>query len=91
MFKVIHFVCGYDGTMTLALAVLTDIDVKFLFEHSQLYSFAAVTQTCPENVRPIIRNVCVLVFEFPLFGVVLWASVSFQGFGIGHQLYDHLS
>ena len=46
--------------MTLALAVLTDIDVKFIFDHNQLYSFAAVTQTCPEHVIPIIRNVCVV-------------------------------
>ena len=46
--------------MTLALAVLTDIDVNFIFDHSQLYSFAAVTQTCPEHVIPIIRNVCVV-------------------------------
>ena len=44
------FLWGYDGTMTLALAVLTDIDVKFIFAHSKLYSFAAVTQTCPERV-----------------------------------------
>ena len=46
--------------MTLALAVLTDIDAKFIYDHSQLYSFAAVTQTCPEHVIPIIRNVCVV-------------------------------
>ena len=46
--------------MTLALAVLTDIDVTFIVDHRQLYSFAAVIQTCPEHVIPIIRNVCVV-------------------------------
>ena len=31
-----------------------------IFDHIQLYSFAAITQTCPEHVIPIIRNVCVV-------------------------------